>query len=385
VAAAVRTETVRILDRYSGIREISKQLDSTNIKILTAMAEIGPRNLLEVSRRIGVPFTTVCHRVLQLEARSRQIAISIPEVAKLGMSRLVILTAAKPGMEEAVTEALMIPDYWRVVEPCEGAFTHHSIQTVPREFLGQFKEYISKMQEMNLIRSYRIIPTGDSVPNFPDFTSYDPRFGEWTFRWDAWLNELKEGRPTRIIADPEEKVMRAKKIDLHIIALLEMNARANFTDIAQAVNTSPQNVKYHYDNKLTSVLERFQLDVVPYPIEMSAYHEFMLQFTNAEALNRFFSVVKRLFFVVSAAKVLRKNALFVRTYILSSQVANMFDFFSQMAKDGLLESYSSVRLNLNFREQQTISFDLYDDEKGWTWDFDRSLAEVERVSQPVAR
>jgi DNA-binding Lrp family transcriptional regulator len=376
---AVRTETVRILDRYSGIREISKQLDSTNIKILTAMAEIGPRNLLEVSRRIGIPFTTVHHRVVQLETQSKQIAISIPQVAKLGMSRLVVLVAAKPGMEEAVTEALMIPDFWRVVEPCEGAFTHHSIQTVPREFLGRFKEYISKMQEMNLIRSYRIISTGDSVPNFPDFTSYDPRLGEWTFKWDAWLNEMQEGTPTQTIADPEPNEMRAKKIDLHIVALLETNARADFTDIAQAVNTSPQNVKYHYDNKLTSVLERFQLDVVPFPMEMSAYHEFMLQFPDAEALNRFFSIMKKLFFVVSAAKVLRKNALFVRTYILSSQVANMFDFFSQMAKEDLLESYSSVRLNLNFREQQTISFDLYDDEKGWTWDFDRSLMEVERA------
>ena len=362
-----------------GSCEISKQLDSTNIKILTAMAEIGPRNLLEVSRRIGVPFTTVHHRVAQLEAKSKQIAISIPQVAKLGMSRLVVLVAAKAGMEEAVTEALMIPNYWRVVEPCEGAFTHHSIQTVPNKFLGQFKEYISKMQELNLIKSYRIIPTGDSVPNFPDFTSYDPRFGEWTFKWDAWLNELKVGTRTRTLADPEENVMLAKRTDLHIIALLESNARTNFTDVAQAVNTSPQNVKYHYDTKLTSVLERFQLDVVPYPMEMSAYHEFMLQFTDAEAMNRFFSMVKKLFFVVSAAKVLRKNALFVRTYILSSQVANMFDFFSQMAKEGLLESYSSVRLNLNFREQQTISFELYDDEKGWTWDINKSLIEVERV------
>jgi len=379
----VRTETVRILDRYSGIREISKQLDSTNIRILTAMAELGPRNLLEVSRRIGVPFTTVHHRVAQLEAKSKQIAISIPQVTMVGMTRLVVLVTAKAGMEQAVTDALMIPNYWRVVEPCEGAFTHHSIQTVPTKFLGQFKEYISKMQEMNLIKSYRIIPTGDSLPNFPDFTSYNPAFGEWTFRWDEWFSELKEDTPpARTIEDREESPMLARKMDLHIIALLERDARANFTDIAQAVNTSPQNVKYHYDSKLvpSRVLERFQLDVVPYPMEMSAYHEFMLQFTDCNAMNRLFSIVKKLFFVVGVAKALRRNALFVRTYILSSQVSNMFDFFSQMAKEGLLESYSSVRLNLNFREQQTISFELYDDEKGWTWDVEKSLLEVERVS-----
>ena len=146
----LKAETVRIFDEYAftsrSIREVFKQLDPTNIKILSTMAKVGPRNLLEVSRLTGIPVTTVYHRIAQIESKSKQVSKLIPNVAKLGMVRVVLLAAAKSGLEDTVTQALRIPNYWRVVERCEGAFTHHSIQTIPVKFLRTFKEYISTMR-----------------------------------------------------------------------------------------------------------------------------------------------------------------------------------------------------------------------------------------------
>jgi len=42
-------------DRF---HEALKQLDPTDIKILSTMARVGPRNILEVSRVAGISFTT---------------------------------------------------------------------------------------------------------------------------------------------------------------------------------------------------------------------------------------------------------------------------------------------------------------------------------------
>ena len=378
--ANLKAETVRIVDTYAGIREVSKQLDPTNIMILTTMAKLGPRNLLDVARHCGIPFTTVYHRIAQIESKSKQVATLIPNVARLGIVRLVVLASATAGEEEEVTEALKLPNVWRAIERCERSFTHHAVQIVPRTLLKQFKEFVSSMAEMNMVKNYRIIATGDSISNFPDYTSYNTGTGEWTFGWDAWLSELTNGEPpARSISDPEESLVEVDKVDLKIIEELEKNARVTFTDIARAVDLSAQAVKYRYDSKLvpSGLVNGIHFDVVPYPIEAAAWHDIMLQFTSVEAMNKFFSLVKKLFFVDTVSKVLRQNALFIRTRTVHSQVAQMFDFFSQMARNGLIESYSAVRLHMGSREMQTISSEIFDDQtKEWMWKTDEYLARL---------
>ena len=378
-------QTVRVFDEFAwhnkSIREVSKQLDPTNIIILSTMAEVGPRNLLEVSRLTGIPFTTVYHRISKIESKSAKVVTIIPNVAKLSMIRLVVLVASKPGLEDIVTQALRIPNYWRVIERCEGAFTHHSIQTVPIKFLKAFKDYISTMYAMNLIKSFRIIQTSDSYAIFPDFSSYNSASGEWTFHWDEWFNHLAMGTPTKIVQDERGEPLSVAKVDVEIISELERNGRMNFTDIAERINASPQAVKYHYDNRLvpSGALGQFHFNVAPYPIEFSAYHEFMLEFADSTAMNRFFSLAEKLFFVDHLSKAQRKTTLMVRTRMINSQVENMFAFFSEMVNAGLLTSYSAVRLNMNRRLQQTISCELFDDVEGWKWDVYNVLLELNKL------
>jgi DNA-binding Lrp family transcriptional regulator len=374
---------VRVFDDHAfgkRIREVSKQLDPTNIKILSTMAKVSPRNLLEVSRLTGIPVTTVHHRVGQLESNSKQLVELMPNVAMLGMTRVVVLVAAKPGLEEAVTQALRIPNYWTVVERCEGAFTHHSIQIIPAKFLKDFREYISTMQAMNLIKNYRIIQTGDSYPIFPEFSNYQFSSGTWRFDWEGWLSDVKNGLPVDSVQDPKGESVSVEKVDLEIIARLEQNGRRSFADIAKKVNTSPQTVKYHYDKLVRAhVIGKFDFLLVPFPLEISAWHEFMLEFQDADSMNRFFSVAKKLFFIHHLAKATRKNTLFVRTRIVHSQVENMFAFFSEMTNCGQLVSYSAVRLNMSSRLHQSISYELFDDISGWQWDVYGLLLELNRL------
>ena len=177
--------------------------------------------------------------------------------------------------------------------------------------------------------------------------------------------------------------MLADEKDLMIIKELEKNARKSFAEIAPLLGISLQGVKYHYDKKLvpSEIVKYFGFDVWPYPEEVSAYHEVLLKFTSSVEMNRFFSLVDELFFVLGVSKVLHHNSLMVRTYMLQSQVWSMFSFFSQMAKEGMLESYSSVRQDFSGRETQSISYELFDREKGWTFDLDNCLSELAKLTQ----
>lgn len=380
---ALCTEKLHIGDSYEGIREISKQLNPLNIKILSMMEKLGPRNLLEVSRQCNIPFTTVYHRVAQLEARAlpvHEVAILSPTVAKLGLVRCIQLVTSKAGEEETVTRALKLPNMWRVVERCEGAFTHHAIQLVPANQLQEFNWYAKALEDRGMIRSHRLILTGDTIPCFPDFSSYDPLTREWLFSWDKWFEELKTANPSRTISDQADAPIQFDAVDLQIVAYLELNSRTPFTEIAKKIGVSPQTVKYRYDTKLVpmGVAEHFLFDVMPYPVEMIAPHEVMLEFNDPQSLNKFYSLIKKLFFVINVSKVRQANTLFVSTWIPNQMVSRMFEFFSAMAKADLLESYSSVRLNFSRRNYQTISPEIFDnDTKTWQFNPERCLLEIQ--------
>ena len=376
------TERVRLAEWHIGIREIIKQLDQTNITILTAMWKLGPRNLLEVSRRTRIPFTSVYHRVAKLEDRSNGFASLMPQLSKLGLVRIVVLVTSSPGAEDRVRDALKVPNLWRSVNRCEGSFTHVSVNFVPSKFLGEFKAYIRRLSELKLITQSKTIITGEYVPNFPDFNYYDPAHNQWTFRWDRWLVALRR-KPSKTIEDPASYDTLVDKNDLLIVKELQKNGRRSFADLAPLLGMSLQGVKYHYDKKLVpmGIVKHFAYDVWPYPEEVSAYHEILLKFTSNLAMNRFFSLVGKLFFVLGVAKVIDQNSLMVRTYTLQNQVPNLFAFFSEMAKYGMLESYSSVRQDFTGREFQTISYELFDDENGWTFDLENCLLELSNLAK----
>jgi len=380
----LKTESVGLLDQYTfnskGIRELTKQLDQTNIRILSAMWKLGPRNLLEVSRQTGMPFTSVYHRISRIESKSKEIAIVIAQVAKLGMVRVAVLLTANPGCEDLVTAALKIPNLWRSVGTCEGTFTHISMQLVPIKFLKEFRSYIQHLAERKLIRRFTIVLTGDYLSNFPDFQYYDSTSSRWKFDWEGWLAELNQSQPLESIDDPPDYPVLVDKKDLLLIEELEKDARVSFTDLAPMLGMSLQGVKYHFDKLVpTGIIDQYQFKVVPYSTEVAAYHEIMLEFNSKNDMDKFYSLVPKLFFVLGVAKVLRRNTLMVQTYMLQSQVANMFSFFSTLARTGLLKSYSSVRLNFGSRETQTISSELFDDEKGWNPDLEKSLAELSNL------
>jgi len=381
----VKTEIVRVFDEPAftagRVRESLKQLDPTNIKILSTMANVGPRNLKEVSRLTGIPCTTVHYRVAQMESKTQEIVYLLANVSKLGMTRVTVLVAAKPGLEDLVTQALRIPNYWRIIERCEGAFTHHSIQVIPNKYLKEFKQYVSDMRARNLISAYRIIETGDVFPIFPDFSSYYSSSGEWVFDWEGWLTALKNVGQAEPIKDPRRDLVDLEEIDIKIITSLELDGRMKFTDIAKKCGCSPQTVKYRYDNKLvpTNIATTFDFFVFPFPLEISPWHEFMLEFPDTASMCRFGAVAKKLFFIHQFVKALRKNSLLVRTRIINSQVENMFTFFSEMVNAGQLTSYSAVRLNIDSRIRNTISCELFDPVSGWEWDVYKNLLELNKL------
>lgn len=378
----MESEYVQLPNYFKGITETEKQLDPTNIKILTAMWKHGPRNLLEISRRTGLPFTSVYHRVAKLERQTGRVAYVMPVTSQFGLMRVIVLAAATPGHEETVTKSLQLPNLWRFINPCEGNYTTVSAHAVPAKYLKQFNRYFRKLVENDMITRLKIINTGDSKPNFPNFQYYDPRSKRWSFEWMKWLDDVRKQKIDRTIEDPPTYRMLLDKKDLLIVKELEKNARKPLADLAPMLKMSVTAVKYRYD-KLTNsgTTQQYALDVHAFPVEISAYHEIMLDFASSQKMNRFYSFLGQLPFILSVAKVLKRNTLLVRTYIPETQLMNMFTFLSELTNARLLLSYSCLRLNFSGRKTQTISYELYDDESGWTIDLEKWTSALPKLAK----
>ena len=332
-----------------------------------------------------MPFTSVYHRISKLESRFHEVAWLIPQVSKLGLVRVAVLVAASPGCEEEVTRALKAPNLWRSIGFCEGNFTHFSIQLVPVNYLRDFRAYVQQLVDGSLATNFSLIYTGEYIPSFPDFDYYDPKSNTWKFDWEGWYASLADESQSVSFDDPESYSSNFDRKDMMIIRKLETDGRKSFADIAETTGMTAQCVKYHFDQKLvpSGVAKYFQFKLLPFPTEVSAYHEIMLEFNTKKDLDKFFSLIPRLFFVQGAAKVLRQNTLMIQTWMLSSQLHRLFGFLSHLAKAGFLKSYSSVRIDFASRQTQSISDELYDDEKGWNVDFEKCSADLsltERVA-----
>jgi len=344
------------------------------------MWRFGPRNLLEVSRRTGIPFTSVYHRVGKLEAEAGRVAHLIPKASSLGLLQLTVHLAAKPGFEDRATRALKIPGWWQSITSSEAPFTHHSTHAVPVKCVNEFRKYLRRLMQIGVATQIRVIPTGDSYPNFPNFSYYDASAKAWRFDWNRWISALKRRGIEQVVEDPSDYRTIVDKRDLLIVQEMQNDGRATFADMAPVLGISLQGVKYHYDKKLapSGIVRNFGFDVIPYPSGISARHIVTLAFTNRAALNRFFSSLREMFFVEEISKVLKSNTLIARTYVPQTQVRSMFAFFSELARARILHTYSAVRLTAD-GETQTVQPQLFVNQHGWEFNGRRYNAELSKL------
>ena len=380
---ALRTEVVSIAEFYQHVWNLTRQLDSTMIRILNGIQRLGPRNLLAVARYTRIPFSTVYNRIGKLEAAEGPVSFANSDVSKLGLATVSVLTAASPGSEATVAEALKVPRYWHLLNRCEGGYTHDSLHYVPVKQIKLFQSYLREMVNRGLASKNAVLVTGNDLDNHINYEYYDPKGKRWKYSWDVWLKGIAKQKPTKTIEDPRSYQIKVDRRDLEIFRELQVDGRKTFVDLAKPLGITLQAVKYRFDRRLIreGIVSGFGLNTFPCPPEVAAYYELHCEFPNERTMNKFYSYLDELFFVTRVKKVLKRNSLLLRAVILDSQVLHLFRFLSELSRRRILRSYSTVRIRLDEREIQPIVAELFDDRTGWTNDYRNWVAALRKLSQ----
>ncbi len=380
---SVLPERVSVEQRLRQMGRLVYALDETNIRIITMMHQVGPRNLLEVARAAGLPPTSVYDRTRRLEQDFGILSTANLEHSRIGLRKCVTLVESNPGMEEYVTEAIAVPNYWKTITRCEGGFTHYALHAIPEKRRGEFERYMKQVQEGGLARKYETIWVSDYDYMLPNFELYDPLHRAWSFEWEAWMRRIKERRDAKAMADPADFSIKADRSDLIILAALETNAREKFSEMSKLLGITLQAVKHRFDKRIVprGLIKDFVINVLPYPPGLSDLYEILVTFDDEESMQAFCGTAQKMFPVQRVMKVLGRRMLSVRTNTPRSETEDLFMALSTLARAGLLNDYSAARIRPETQTRQTISTELFDEKVGWKFETAQHLGTLETITE----
>jgi len=353
-----------------------KPLDMVDLEALEAMGTFGPRNVTEVSRRLGIPAETLRKKLKRLSSQTFLRFHANVCHANLGLRKAVIFAEAVPGYENILLDALKINDFWTFLSRCYGMFEGCvGIFAIPYENRSEFEHFISELERVGLSKRTQILwsTTFYSVQSKSKW--FNPKTKTWNFDWDGWVNEVETATADLpiVLTEPKDFSVRADEIDVFMLKELEKDATISFKRLAERLNISPQLVRYHYYNHLIGrdLLEGFKVTVFHFGNDSESFF-FTFTFDEGQTLSRFASSLLDKPFVTAIGRILGKNQLYGYLSFPRSEFRAYLGILSELVRSGFLTDYQYAIQDLSSSVSETIPYQCF--KKGrWVYDDERYI------------
>ena len=354
---------------FERIHRVIAVLDEENLKIINTMRKYGPRNLQQISRKSGVPYPTVYTRVNRLADQSLLNTYAYPNFSKIGLARALVLLTPAPGREVLAREALKIPGYWLSIIRCSGECNgYYSLHGVPVDNRQDFEQYLDQLIPSGLATGYRIFWLGE-YNAVASLDYFDLKKHAWKFPWTTWLRLFLDEKKREKPEEQDSRKDSFDKNDLLILKELMKDARKKLSEFARLIGVTLPAAKYRFDNIVRKgLIKDYIINVLPYAPEISDLMEVRLDFKSESLLAAKERVLHGLPFVMSYSKIRGANSITTRIFLPRSELNNLLALFSALVRHDILDRFSYMVLDSMTIENQTFSYEYYDDESGWLYD-----------------
>jgi DNA-binding Lrp family transcriptional regulator len=366
---------------------MNKRLIALDIKILQALGEVGPRNLSEVARAVGVPRATLRFRINRM--------INHPKVSLkchatvyypfIGMKKATVIAKASPGKEQLLFDCMKVNDFWTHIvrsygegEGCLGSYI------IPIEHTEEFEEFLQTIKKMGVAEEISIywstcFKPGKIIPEW-----FNEKTLSWDLHWEKWLSEMEKADtelPSALI-DPEKFSNYADEIDVFILGELEKDALQHLQNIARKLSVSLQRARYHYEKHLVEkkLLEDFEISICPYDPEGSDEVLFIIEFHNQGYLAKFANSLLNKHFVRAVGKVLDEAILIIPMNLPRKELRSFIDVLSDLTRKKTVKNYRYVIIDPRHYSRQTLPYRLFKRAK-WTYEHQKYLRTLEELLQ----
>jgi len=379
-------ESLKLLGLDAKNRDINtvwKDIDDTDVRILEAISQLGPRNLALIANRLDMPTTTLRYRVRRMMDNSLLFLHLNPYHTNMGLKKAVVFVEAIPGYEDILLDCLRVNDFWiflcRTYGPYEG---WGGIWTIPKHNDRDFKHFIQSLVDSGIANSFEINWTTchEGIPVKSRW--FDVEENAWTFNWEEWIREVEtiQGDLPWTLIEPDDWPIKVDYEDLLIIKELEIDGRKSLTDISKKLGISLEKLKYHFREHVSKrrLIEGYQVDIARFPILFSNYVFFEFEFNSYDKFERFTTSLHDKPFPINLGKVIGQNTLISHMFLPVREFRNFIDALSKLIRLGLLKDYRYFMQDVNKTWRATIPYEHFRNDK-WDYDGEKHLAELNKI------
>jgi len=360
-----------------------KMLDETNAKIMGALSRYDPRNISEVAKSVGLPNSTVAFRIKQLIKKMGLEVNARVDFNKLGLTRAIVFAETLPGHWNTLWKALENLGYLTYLTKCHGRFYGcYAIFAFPAEHKRKLEEYFNEAKRLKVLSHFFLFWTTNLCEAHPSFDWYDFEKREWIFRWQQWIEEIRDASDdlSESLADPEDYPIMADEKDLLLLRQLEKNGVVTFKELAKVTGVSPRTVAYRYYKHLIerNLIVDHMTHFYPYPYQICDVCTFMIEFSDERSLAKFTNSLGNKPFILSFAKVLGENALITNTYIPKTEFPEFINSLNLLAEMRLIKSFFHIVLTLIPHKRGGVPHEFFKDGT-WNCNVEKSIKELREI------
>jgi len=379
----LEAEAMSGIEEYEWMLQYLKTLDPVNARIIEGLGQHNPRNLSLLSKKIGLPPTTVAFRVKKLMKEGFLQFRAKLNSSKLGLIKAVLIADSNHRFSETLLDVIENTGYWTYTARCYGKFNgFYAVFSFPFDHKTALKDYLDRAKQLGAISTYSLYWTTNIFEVAPNFGWFNFKTKTWNFPWQKWINEVLKapGQIAQNLKDPQSYKAEIDGTDLLILKELEKNGLADFTELSKVAKMTPQAVRHRFLQHIMKrkLLAEYEVAILPYPLQVSDMCAFVFDFATEHDLAKFDNSLRDKPFALNHAKVVGKNSLLVHSYLPKTEFSNFMMALNHLTREDIIQDFSYVSLDVPSFKRQTVSYEYFHDGK-WVYDFGDQIEKLTKI------
>lgn len=317
--------------------------DHVDLTIIEELGKYGPRNISRIAKKLKISESTIRYRIGKLVEKGLLRLSTNVYHTNIGLKKHIVFAPLNPKYHGHIFDLMdsYYFGYLRIVYDKRPYI--FGVHLAPPKISDRLDKFLSEATNLGIIEDYKVLHSTCFHNVNPAAEWFDFKNNCWNFPWHAMLSEI-EGAPTDLpptLKDPREFPILADELDIYILKELEKDPTIPYIKLAKNLNTTPQNVRYHYVNHVikNNLIENFDVAFFRFPPENSLIVVALLDFPNETYLAKVANVMVDKPFSEVYGKILKQCKLLACLYLPVSEFGNLVRFLNNMVSAGYLRNY----------------------------------------------
>lgn len=361
-----------------------------NLVIVDALSKYSPRNIYRIAKELGMPESTVRYRVKTMREKGILWLFTNIYHTNIGLKKSVLFAEINPKYWRSIYELMDANGFWAyMIRLHAGKEMIHALYTIPIEHISKLNDFLDELVSIDILRDYRVYHSTCFHRVNVSKSWYDFKDSRWRFSWNTILNDIDQAKTNLPITlrDPKDFPILADETDIMILKSLEQDATISYTELAKELNTTPQNIRYHFRRHIERnfLIEDYEILYLRFPLKESFIVYFILDFTNYTSMAKSANVFENKPFAEVLGKILGKHSMVMATYIPIKEFTKLIDTFNDMVSVGYLKDFEYfLTPAAQSGERQTIPYIRFKDDH-WEYPHEEMIQELHRRFKNINR